>query len=45
MKGKKKRETPYPLERMLGMLGNEEYVLTPLTYASVNERMGDYNNY
>lgn len=45
MKGKKKRETPYPLERTPGMLGNEEYVLTPLTYASVDERMGNYNNY
>ena len=42
---KKKKRTPYPLERTPGMLGNEEYVLTPLTYASVDERMGNYNNY
>lgn len=41
---KKKKETPHTLERTPGMVGNEEYVLTPLTYASVNESMGNYNN-
>lgn len=41
VKGKKKKRTPYPLERTPGMLGNEEYVLTPLTYASVDESVGN----
>lgn len=45
MKGKKKREPPHTLERTPGMVGNEEYVLPPLTYASVDESMGNYNNY
>lgn len=35
-----KKRTPYPLERTPGMLGNEEYVFTPLTYASVDESVG-----
>ena len=38
---KTKKRTPYPLERTPGMLGNEEYVLTPLTYASVDESVGN----
>lgn len=42
---KKKKRTPHTLERTPGMVGNEEYVLPPLTYASVDESMGNYNNY
>jgi len=38
---KREKRTSGPLERTLGMGGNEEYVLPPLTYASFKERMGD----
>lgn len=41
----KKKRTPHTLERTPGMVGNEEYVLPPLTYASVDESMRNYNNY
>ena len=37
---KKKKGTPYTLERTPGLLGNEEYVFTPLTYVSVDESVG-----
>lgn len=42
---KTKKRTPDPLERTPGMLGNEEYVLTPLTYASVDESVGNKSIY
>ena len=41
---KKKKRTPYPLEWTPGLLGNESYVLSTLTYVSVDESVRDNIN-
>lgn len=42
---KKKKRTPYPLEWTPGLLGNESYVLSTLTYVSVDESVGNKSIY